>query len=149
MGDKTDTCQHKHGGAVPGIPGWVCGQCWTILAERPKRYGMVNVALGGDPGSAPRQRQEIIWQAEERRTSAGMTLGAFLIIIAQRFAVKGRVDRAGSMELAIGAMRALLDLGPEFEFADPRSEWSREAAIEIADEEMSYWDQDDGDANDR
>lgn len=139
-----DPCTHQHGGSVPGHIGWVCGQCWTTLEARPKKYGPV-INAGGSRGSAP--LQQIIWQADERRTAAGMSLGAFLIIVAQRFAVRGRLARAESMQLAIGAMRGLLDLGPEFEFADPRSDWTREAAIEIADQEMSYWDGHGGAAN--
>jgi len=127
---------------VPGHIGWVCGQCYQTLESRPAKYGMV--ATGGYPNGS---RQQIIWQADEKRTKDGMSLGQFLSIIAQRFSVKGRIDRAGAMELAIAAMRALRDLGEEFEFADQRSDWSRAAAIEIADEEMSYWDNEGGSSN--
>lgn len=142
--DSASTCQHLHGGSVPGHIGWVCGQCWNTLESRPRKYGPAPLQSGGTGAGS---RQQIIWQADERRTSHGMTLGQFLIIIAQRFAVRGRLDRASAMELALSAMRALMDLGPEFEFADSRSEWTREAAIDIADEEMSYWDSDREEAN--
>lgn len=137
-----DPCKHLHGGVVPGLPGWVCGQCWNILAERPKRYGMVSIALGSDPGSAPRQRQEVIWQAEERRSAEGLTLGQFVVLVAQRFAIRGRMNRAAAMEMALSTLRSCAEMDVIGEFGDPASEWSRGAATDIADEEMSYWDSD-------
>lgn len=142
-----DTCQHQHGGSVPDLPGWVCGQCWTVLEERPKRYGMVNVALGDKPGSSPRQRQEVIWQAEERRTAEGMTLGKFLVAVAQRFAIRGRMSRADAMEMALSVMRGLAQMDAIGDFGSAASEWSRDAAQDIADEEMTYWDHEGGKGN--
>lgn len=134
-----DACRHSHGGTVPGLPGWVCGQCWQNLDERPKRYGM-EATIRGEKGHGP--RQIIIWQAAESRSAEGMTLGQFVLAVAQRFAVKGRLNRASAMELALSSLRGLREVDAIGEFGSPASEWSREAAQDIADEEMTYWDAD-------
>lgn len=137
------TCGHLHGGTVPGVPGWVCGQCWHILPDRPRRYRMVMPTGGGGPRSQPgAARQEIDWMAGELRTVSGMTLGDFVVALAQRFAVKGRMERAAALELALTIMRSLREMGAIGDFADQASEWSRDAAKDIADEEMTYWDDD-------
>lgn len=144
MADRTtDTCKHIHGGTVPNLPGWVCGQCWRNIEERPKRYGMVSVTSvkGSDE---PAYRQEIIWMAEERRAESGLTLGEFLVALAQRFAVRSHMERSSAMDLALSTMQSLSEVGAIGEFADPVSDWSREVANDIADEEMSYWDNDEG-----
>lgn len=141
-------CLHVHGGAVSGHPGWICGQCWQIIPDRPRRYEMrpapIDVATRG---SAPLFRQEVTWQAEERRSAQGLTLGDFLIALAQRFAIRARIARDEAMEIALETMRSLRDMNTIGEFADPDSEWSRDAAKDIADEEMTYWDQEGGGSN--
>lgn len=35
----TEPCKNEHGGHVALAAGWVCGQCWRIIGERPVKYG--------------------------------------------------------------------------------------------------------------
>ena len=52
------------------------------------------------------------------------------------------MERAAALELALTIMRSLREMGAIGDFADQASEWSRDAAKDIADEEMTYWDDD-------
>ena len=143
-----DACDHPHGGEVPGLPGFVCGKCWSLLEKRPVRYGMVTlhgVAVAG--GSEPLIRQDIIWRAPERTGDGGITLGQFVVALAQRFSIRASMQRPVALVMALGVLRDLASAGVIGEFGDQECEWSRGSAKDIADEEMAYWDQDGGVGN--
>jgi len=130
------TCKHLHGGHIGALDAWVCGQCFQLLAGRPKRYGIV-----GPPGTkktdAPRARQQIVWQAETRKSPEGTTLDQFLRAMARRFMSQCKdLDQREAHKLALDALK-----GMEAEFGHPDYDWSRASAIDIADEEMTYWDE--------
>lgn len=129
-------CQHKHGDHVPALMGWVCGQCWTVLHDRPKRYGMK--IRSEDPQGV----QEIIWQAEIRKSDDGTTLSTFLRSVARRVSHRSGMAKEDAYQVALEAARML-----EVEFGHPDYDWSRTGAIDIADEEMSYWDEEPAGSN--
>lgn len=136
------SCDHKHGDFVPELFGWVCGQCYRIIGERPTKYSMVRVYAEtnyGDvvPNGSPTSRQEIAWQAEILKSDQGTTLSTFLDAVARRFEKRGGLDRKDAMDTALESLRMM-----EAEFGDKDYDWSRMSAIDVADEDMSYWDYD-------
>lgn len=134
MGDVP--CNHPHGAWVPEIALWICGRCFCKLGSCPKRYGP-NPNWSDRAGSEP--PQIIVWQAENRRATGGLTLADFLRTMAKRFQIRGGLDRAKSYNLAIEVLRQLGD-----QFGDEAYDWSHAGAREMADDEMSYWDHDEG-----
>lgn len=132
------TCKHEHGSQIDQLMGWLCGQCFKILPERPKRYGMITVFDAEfEDGPAPPARQEVVWQAGDRVSAEGTTLAVFLAAVADRFETRGGLDKEAAYLAALEAIKAL-----EVEFANPSEDWSIESAHDTADEEMSYWDND-------
>lgn len=129
-------CPHKHGDQVPALMGWVCGQCWKILPERPTKYGM------HPPGYGAESRQFIKWRAEIRKSADGTTLAIFLKAMARRITHRSGLVGEDAYQAALEAARLL-----EVEFGHPDYDWSRLGAIDIADEEMTYWDEATGVAN--
>lgn len=132
-------CKHEHGDNVAPLMGWVCGQCFEVLAERPKRYRMVGIKVpanwdgkryGGD-------RQEIAWQAEVLKSSDGTTLSTFIAAVARRFELRGGLDKDAAYLAALDITKML-----EVPFGHPDYNWSRMGAVDLADEDMSYWDHD-------
>ena len=125
-------CKHKHGAHVEQFACWVCGQCFHKLSERPHRYGMI---MSHPEGSGP--LQQIVWQAEIKKSEDGLTLEDYLRTMAKRMVLKcrGSLNLADAFDLALSAMR-----GVEDEFGDPAYDWSHAGAREMADEEMQYWE---------
>jgi len=132
-------CRHKHGAHVEQFACWVCGQCYQKLEGRPVRYGMV--FTDGDENGA---RQQIVWQAEIKKSEDGITLEDYLRTMAKRMVLKcrGSLNLADAFDLALSAMR-----GVEDEFGDPAYDWSHAGALEMADEEMQYWEQETAETN--
>lgn len=132
-------CDHPHGSSVPDLAPWICGRCFAKLHDRPTRYTMVpNLAvIGAQRGDVPAMRQEIVWQAAERVSADGTTLAKFLRAVARRFMRRGKMDRHDAYEMALTVTKLL-----EVEFGSAAECWSVEAAHDLADEEMTYWDQD-------
>jgi hypothetical protein len=134
-------CKHRHGDNINPL-GWVCGQCFNILEERPKTYGMVSGTLGVDGEYKTHPIQQIVWMAEIKVSEQKTTLSDFVSAIARRYQVKGLLGEHESYLMALESMK-----NNEEEFGDEKSDWSRVSAIDIADEEMSYWEND-GDPSD-
>lgn len=134
-------CQHLHGDQVPDLFGWVCGQCFTVLEDRPKRYGMTPQSnISGDKYLVA--RQQIIWQAEILKSAEGTTLSVFLGAVAKRFMRKGGLDRESAFSAALDAVKGL-----DAVFGQADFDWSRASAVDVADEEMTYWDEGPGGEN--
>jgi hypothetical protein len=129
------TCKHEHGDNVEPLMGWVCGQCFTIIGDRPKRYGFINAGLLGFDAVKGGELQEVVWMADILKSAEGTTLGVFLAAIARRFERKGGLDRTAAYAAALDAAKMI-----EAPFGHPDHDWSRASAIDIADEDMSYWD---------
>lgn len=130
------TCKHQHGDEVPYL-GWVCGQCYRKLDERPKRLEMVSLVpsewdTGGTP---PPKRQDVVWQAEIKVSDDKTTLSKFIKFCAKRFMRRGGLDIEAAYEAALEALRMM-----DEEFGDDSVDWSRSGAVDLADEEMQYWD---------
>lgn len=127
-------CKHEHGAKVDGLNSWVCGQCFEMLPSRPKRYQTYTTVADADGPRAP--RQEVIWEAAVRRSEEGLNLDQFLASMARRFMKQDEsLDTFEAHKLSLDVVRSL-----DLEFGDPDIEWSRVGAIDIAEEEMTYWD---------
>lgn len=133
------TCKHEHGDTVSPLMGWVCGQCFKVLDDRPKRYAMVGIKVPADWDGKIHSgmRQEIVWQADVRKSAEGTTLSAFIAAVARRFERRGGLDPQDAYQQALDAIKLM-----EVEFGHPDYDWSRLSAIDVADEEMTYWDHD-------
>lgn len=129
-------CGHKRGDWISEMGFWLCADCFARLDGRPTHYGMVASPFGAEGGSIPRYRQEIVWQAVIAE-STGVTLNDFLRTMSRRFIRKSRpaMSREDAYEIAISALK---DIGDTY--GDPAYDWSRDAARDMADEEMSYWE---------
>lgn len=128
-------CKHTHGARVEGLGCWVCGVCFQTLDQRPVKYGLGTAAIRGTDG--PKSHPQIVtWKAEIRKSRDGTTLNSFLAAMARRFMSRDKtLDRREATRLALDTTSAI-----GVPFSDPDHDWSRTAAIDIADEEMSYWD---------
>ena len=88
-------------------------------------------------------RQVIIWKAEVRKSSEGTTLAGFLAAMTRRLRWRARsLDKADAYTIAIDVLKSL-----DVEFGDPDWDWSRASARDIAEEEMSYWDDEGAEGN--
>lgn len=134
-------CEHKHGAHVPALGVWVCGQCFAMLGERPVRYRTLPHYGGDGPKGPP---QEIAWMAEVRKSVDGLTLADFLRTMAKRYQLRCRdgLTDAYAYSIALDFLRAVGE-----EFADPALDWSHAGAREMADEDMTYWEQEDAASN--
>jgi len=134
-------CTHKHGDHIAPMNYWVCGQCFSILEKRPQRYGVVATDKRGTEGV--RARQEVVWQADILKSGEGTTLSVFLKAMVKRFRHRDKDMRlSDAYSYAIGVLR-----GHEVPFGHVDHDWSRGTAIDIADEEMCYWDGDHSEGN--
>lgn len=124
---RVDSCNHKHGDNIPALMGWVCGQCFKVLGNRPKKYGTAGCSRG--------PRQEIVWQADVLKSAQGTTLSTFVTAVARRFERRGGVDKETAFLMALEAVAGIGE-----QFGSPDCDWSRMSAIDVADEEMTYWD---------
>jgi hypothetical protein len=98
---------------------------------------------GGEKGGAPAMRQEIAWQSEIIKSQAGTTLNTFLAAIVRRFMSRFKdLSVSDAYTLAIGAVE-----GQGVEFGHVDYCWDRAGAIDIADEDMQYWDGDSPESN--
>lgn len=136
-------CRHDRGDYV--LTYWLCAECFQKLQERPKRYKMVSSGAlcyrnedGPEVTSPLPKRQEISWQAIIAISKEGITFGRFIGMVAERFVRRGRLRKDEAIDMAIEALRGLHNLGDKF--GDKDFSWDREAANQIADDEMSYWD---------
>ncbi len=130
-------CTHSHGAQVKALNAWVCGKCFDMLQSRPTRYSMLPPPITPDGSGLTVARQEIVWQAEVRKSPEGTTLDTFLRSMARRF-----MSRDKSLE-TFEAHKIALDVlkGMGAQFGDQDYCWDRASAIDITDEEMSYWDE--------
>lgn len=136
-----ESCGHEHGDWL--APWWLCGQCFTKFSDIPKRYEIRKVPADGryiGEGGAPATRQEIVWQARKSASYDGATLVEFLGWIIERFKARGGVDTDTATELAI---ECLQNLGCAF--GDGSVMWTRDAAYDLADGELDYWEHDTSD----
>ena len=133
----TTKCKHRHGDYIKPMAYWLCGQCFKPLSDRPQRYGFVGHV---SPSESCGVRQEIVWQAEIKKSSEGTTLSEFLRTMAKRYQRRCRdLPVTDAYEAAIEYLRYIED-----EFGDPALCWSHDAAREMADEDMQNWDAGEG-----
>lgn len=132
-------CQHKRGDWIKEKGYWLCADCFSKMDSRPTRYGPIKLQDPIWSNDAPRVPQGIVWQAEVA-TADGVTLNDFLRTMARRFMQKTRqqMGRDDAYDAAISVLQSLLSLGDTY--GDPAYDWSHEGAREMADEEMTYWD---------
>jgi len=125
-------CKHLHGANVPHLGSWVCGQCFRLLGERPKKLGMRPWGKGAET------RQEVVWLADERKSAQGTTLADFLRTMAKRYQRRtvGGMDDSTAYRAALNYLQALGD-----EFGDLAYDWSHAAARDMADDDMHDWEQ--------
>ncbi len=129
-------CQHLHGAWVKPLGLWVCGLCYAKLPNCPVKYGMV--PPGNMPGAAP--LQQIIWQAELRFSAQRTTLASFIEAIARRM-----MYRTAGLSLTDACGYAIDELAAAgVEFGDTSQDWSRMAAVDWAEEAMTYWEEAEG-----
>lgn len=133
------TCKHEHGDRVMHFGLWICGQCFEKMPARPQRLAMVGVKVPADWDGKRHagSRQEVVWQADVIKTTEGTTLSQFIAAIAKRFIRRGGLDKDAAFEAAIDMLKM-----QGAQFGDPDYDWSRMSAIDLADEDMSYWDND-------
>lgn len=133
------SCKHEHGDTVKALSTWVCGQCWSIIGDRPKRYGPLGLTRLPNDSVRVGGRQEIVWQASVLTSAEGTTLNTYLKAIARRFQHRDKtLTDYEAHKLAIEEARAIGE-----PFGHPDYDWSRMGAIDVADEAMTYWDCDD------
>ena len=135
----SDPCNHKRGDWIKEKSFWLCADCFSKLDGRTTRYGVIS------PAAIPREDlikwtqplQQIIWQAETA-TADGVTLNDFLRTMAKRFIRRTRppMDKDDAYDMAISVLQTLGDV-----YGDPAFCWSHDAAREMADEEMAYWEE--------
>ena len=137
-------CGHPHGDNVAHLMGWVCGVCFEILGERPKKYKMVGLKVPSDwDGKVyAGPRQEISWQAEVLKSKEGTTLSVFIRAVARRMQHRSDLDLDTAYAAALDSIK-----GMGVPFGDPDYDWCRLSAIDVADEEMTYWDHDESCGN--
>lgn len=130
------TCKHEHGDTVKALGAWVCGQCWQVIGERPKRYGPLPFTRPSDDAVRVEVRQEIVWRADVLKSADGTTLDTYLKAIARRFQHRDKtLTDYEAHKLAIEEARGIGE-----PFGHPDYDWSRMGAIDVADEAMTYWD---------
>jgi len=81
--------------------------------------------------------QQIVWQAEIRKSQHGLTLADFLRTMAKRFIYRCREPMVfeDAVEMARIELEALGD-----EWLDPAYDWSHAGARDMAEEAMTHWD---------
>ena len=129
----TKDCRHEHGDMVNGY--WLCGQCYTKMAERPSRLVMEPI-INVSEGETSRQ---IAVHAEIRTAESGLTLSEFIRLMAMRLITRN----AGAMHMsdAIDYAAEVLKMAGD-EFGSPDLGWDTACAWDLVDEDMSYWDGD-------
>lgn len=127
------TCKHEHGDHIKDTGMWVCGRCYEKLHERPKTYSMMVTNYDG----IGQVGQQIVWQAEVLKSNEGITLNTFLKAMVRRFMSRASdLSKSDAYDIAIEALKFA-----DAEFGDADFCWGRAGAIDIADEEMHYWDE--------
>lgn len=126
-------CTHPSGDYVGET--WVCGHCFRRLDQRPRTYRMIPV-IGGlkSPGGAA-FRQEADY-APIMVGSDGTTLGGFIMKMARRLMVKGRMPKQEAIEYAIDLLTSWRDEFEGAKFLTEADPWA------LVDEDMEYWDRD-------
>ena len=129
-------CGHERGDWIAEKAFWLCADCWARLPDWPVQYGAPTSFNGS---AVP---QVIIWSASKAEAPNGMTLNNFIKAMACRFIERTQppMSKSAAYDAAIGVMEVSLD-----QFGDPDLEWTNEAAQEMADDEMQYWDDAEGD----
>ena len=134
-----DKCKHWEGDTVNGY--WLCVSCYTKLPDRPRRYS-IPLKVPAELAGGPVRPQDII--LAPIATHNGMTLGEFINKMALRLAAATR----GSMSM-FEATDYAVDLlkGFDEKFGDTSMCWDAASAWEIVDEDLQYWDADEGATN--
>jgi hypothetical protein len=116
------------------------------MGTRPVKYRMVpssSICLRNEDGYGITGRyaskQQITWQSKIATSKEGVTFGQFIMAVAERFVRRGGLEKQEAIHMAIEALKLLAELGDTFGCDD--FSWDEGA---IADEEMSYWDDDGG-----
>jgi hypothetical protein len=137
-------CNHIQGDNVPHFGCWVCGQCFAKLEQRPQRLGLVGqkIPADWDGKTLVGERQDVVWQAEIIKSTENTTLSQFIHVVARRFALRGGLDKNAAFEAALDML-----IMQDEPFGSLDYDWSRMSAIDLADEDMSYWDHDGPAAN--
>lgn len=127
-------CGHGEGDWISDMGFWLCSLCWCKLDERPKRYAMVSSGVFESGPKVP-QKQMISWTASQACFD-GTTLDKFIQAMALRFNKKCGLPKDDSYSVAISVMRNM-----PCKYGDKDYDWTISSAIDMADEEMSYWDE--------
>ena len=135
MKSPTQQCNHQHQGDTI-LAVWVCGNCWAKVGERPRRYVMVPCHEAGGGGSG--YRQELVWTAEVAK-DGDLRMNRFVRRMADRYMARCRdLTLHDAHDCALDYLRSLqLPFGHE-DLSDPEG---------LADEDMEYWDVDEGVSN--
>ena len=130
------TCNHPHGDFINGQ--WACSKCFHFTDGRPYRLGMIPVS--SSEAFKSETRQDVIWQAEILRLDGGLPFSAFIKSMVRRFMNRCKdMSENDAIEISLSALRTM-----GVEYGDPDYDWSRASAIDIADEEMQYFDEAEG-----
>lgn len=131
-----ETCKHWDGDKINGY--WICAACYAKLAEQPRRY-VKPMKVSGFYADGPAPPQDVI--KAPIATHEGMTLGQFIKKMASRLIVitRGSMTVNDATDYAIDLLRGL-----DEKFGDPSMCWDASGAWEIVDEDLQYWDTDEG-----
>lgn len=137
------TCLHRQGGHVRALGGWVCGQCWCRLDQRPTRYGRPKTWPLSQNTDGPNPPQVITWQAEAKLTTDGTDIATFLGWIALVF--QRHCPGLTRFDAVLAALHEMEMVDEPFAATD--FDWTRDGAEELAKEFMQNWDADEGEAS--
>ncbi len=126
---RAQKCRHTRGDMVSEIGLWVCADCYEKLSGWPVKYGPTG---GGGPP------QNIAWRAE-KASSDGISFAEFLCAMSCRYMMRTRprMQMRDAYDAAIEYLRWML---PDA-YGDTAYSWDRDAAVELADDDMQDWDQ--------
>jgi hypothetical protein len=133
-----DPCIHRRGDWINEKGFWLCADCFSKFDNRPTRYRALFPIRNDDGKTWTQPLQQIAWQAETAMAD-GVTFNDFIRTMARRFMQKTRppMDRDDAYDMATSVLASLSDA-----YGDVSYSWGHEAARDLADDEMSHWDED-------
>ena len=128
-------CTHAHGEYIGTL--WLCGQCYEMLNDIPKKY-----FKGINPGGT--EHRQLVIHAPTSKQVTGYSLEEFVMMMANHLAELTRGSLSG-FEAISYAVGVLDEFG--IEFGDKGYGWGFDDAKELIREDMTYWDDDDCECN--
>lgn len=129
-------CEHRHGDFVNTY--WLCGECYTKMAERPFRVFMERTNAKCETERQNVEHAEILMSEEKTTLSTFITLMVEYLIQVTH----GDMSLAEAVDYAVDLLRCL---GEPFGTGD--MDWGPEGAHEIVDEDVQNWEQDASEQN--